>query len=183
MFSDFASRIYPLLSKRIVLKFLNLEVQKWPLVIFQVLEGLKEHNDSIRGMGHFHRVMSFLVEARKQRMETHVMLTLIRGNMKQVIPLGEELRGLTTRFTFNRLSQVGEGAALELPSKQEYIDFLGDYMNARRLNPVLGFKDNLFNIIRDRFKRPLFPGCTGGVIKSVQDYSSNSKDPILCELL
>ena len=39
-------------------------------------------------------------------------------------------------------------------------------MNARRLNPVLGFKDNLFNIIRDRFKRPLFPGCTGGVIKS-----------------
>ena len=29
------------------------------------LEGLREHNDSIRGSGHFDRVMDFLAEARR----------------------------------------------------------------------------------------------------------------------
>ena len=125
------------------------------------LEGLRDHNDSMRGAGHFDRVMAFLLDARKHGLATHVMLTLTRANQDQVIPLGEELRGLTERFTFNRLSQVGEGAALELPTKAEFIDFLGKYVTAQRSNPVLSFKDNLFNVLRLRFHRRFFPGCTG----------------------
>lgn len=125
------------------------------------LEGLREHNDAVRGAGHYDRVMSFLVEARKQGLETHVMLTLTRDNMGQVLALGEELRGFVRRFTFNRLSQVGEGASLELPAKIEFYDFLGKYAAARRTNPVLGLKDNLFNLLRHRFGRRPFPGCTG----------------------
>jgi selenobiotic family peptide radical SAM maturase len=125
------------------------------------LEGLREHNDQIRGPGHYDRVFAFLIEARKQRLETHVMLTLTRDNLAQVIPLGGELRGLTTRFTFNRLAQVGEGASLALPEAREYPAFLHAYLTARRTNPVFGFKDNLFNILRSRAGTRLFPGCTG----------------------
>ena len=105
--------------------------------------------------------MAFLLEARKHGIETHVMLTLTSANLREVLPLGEELRGLTSRFTFNRLSQVGSGCDLELPTKQELACFLKDYLAARRSNPILGVKDNLFNILRHRSRRPLFPGCTG----------------------
>ena len=125
------------------------------------LEGLREHNDFIRGRGHYDQVLAFLAAARPLGLETHVMLTLTRANLEQVIPLGSELRGLTARLTFNRLSQTGEGAALELPAKAEYADFLRRYLAAGHVNPVLGVKDNLFNIIRHRHGRPLWPGCTG----------------------
>ena len=54
----------------------------------------------------------------------------------------------TARFTFNRLSQVGEAAGLALPEPQEFAAFLERYLAARRTNPVFGFKDNLFNIVR-----------------------------------
>lgn len=136
--------------------------ETWKPTYYQVsLEGFREHNDTVRGVGHFDRVMTFLVDARKYGLETHVMLTLTRANLDQVIPLGEELRGLTARFTFNRLSQVGEGADLELPTKAEFIGFLGNYLAARKTNPVLGVKDNLFNIFRLRSRRCRFPGCTG----------------------
>jgi len=40
------------------------------------------------------------------------MLTLHGGNRDQVIPLGERLRGLTSRLVFNRLSQVGEATGM-----------------------------------------------------------------------
>jgi selenobiotic family peptide radical SAM maturase len=125
------------------------------------LEGLREHNDAIRGAGNFDRVMDFLIEARKRDLTTHVMLTLTRANIDQVLPLGEALRGLTTRFTFNRLAAVGEAVDLEMPDKRRFVEFLQEYLAASRMNPVLGFKDNLFNIIRSRFHRRLFPGCTG----------------------
>ena len=65
---------------------------------------LQEQNDAIRGPGHFEKVMEFLANARSAGMETHVMLTLTRANAYQVIPLGNLLRGLTARFTFNRLT-------------------------------------------------------------------------------
>jgi MoaA/NifB/PqqE/SkfB family radical SAM enzyme len=56
---------------------------------FQVsLEGLREHNDDIRGRGHFDHTMEFLKRARHIGLETHVMLTLTRANLDQVIPLG-----------------------------------------------------------------------------------------------
>ncbi len=131
-------------------------------VYYQVsLEGLREHNDLIRGRGHFDLVMDFLANARGAGLETHVMLTLTRANLDQVIPLGEQLRGLTGRFTFNRLAQVGEGRDLEGATKTELVRFLKDYLEARRSNPVFGFKDNLFNILRRQAGRRLFPGCTG----------------------
>lgn len=133
-----------------------------PPAYYQVsLEGLREHNDFIRGRGHFDLVMAFLGDARSAGLETHVMLTLTRVNLDQVIPLGERLRGLTGRFTFNRLVQVGEGKGLEVPTKAEFISFLQQYLAARRANPVLGFKDNLFNILRHQNGRRALPGCTG----------------------
>lgn len=125
------------------------------------LEGLRDHNDHIRGPGHFDRVMAFLAECRQQGVSTHVMLTLTRDNLDQVIPLGNELRGWTERFTFNRLAQIGEGASLALPSPESYERFLTEYIRERRSNPVLGLKDNLFNVVRERHGRALFGGCTG----------------------
>jgi len=132
-----------------------------PLYYQVSLEGLAAHNDAVRGVGHFHEVKKFLAAAKDIGLCTHVMLTLTRDNLDQVIPLGEALQGLTRRLTFNRLSRTGEGRALILPTKSEYIDFLKRYLSARRENSVLGIKDNLINIIRHHYGRRLFPGCTG----------------------
>ncbi len=129
---------------------------------FQVsLEGLQEYNDYVRGDGHFARAIEFLSTGRRHNIRMHVMLTLHRANLEQVIPLAEKLRGLADRFTFNRLSEVGEGAALESPTKDEYIAFMKQYLMASKSNPILGFKDNLFNIFRHHYRRRLFHGCTG----------------------
>jgi len=125
------------------------------------LEGLREHNNAMRGPGHFDRVMAFLHDAWRSGLPTHVMLTLTRVNLDQVLPLGEELRGLTARFTFNRLAQVGEATGLELPGKREYVQFLRRYLQARRENPVLGVKDNLLSIVPFHGGRRPFRGCTG----------------------
>jgi selenobiotic family peptide radical SAM maturase len=125
------------------------------------LEGLREHNDAMRGEGHFERTIAFLKAAQRQGLRTHVMLTLTRDNLDQVLPLGDLLRGLTWRFTFNRLSCVGEAAGMAQPTRRELVEFMKQYLAARRSNPVLGVKDNLFNIIRHHFGRPLFRGCTG----------------------
>jgi selenobiotic family peptide radical SAM maturase len=89
------------------------------------------------------------------------MLTLTRANVDQVILLGEQLRGLTARFTFNRVSQVGGAADLEPPTQGQFVELLNRYLVARRTNPVLACKDNLFNIVRLQFRRRPFPGCTG----------------------
>jgi selenobiotic family peptide radical SAM maturase len=132
-----------------------------PPAYYQVsLEGMREHNDAVRGAGHFDRVMEFLAAARRLGLTTHVMLTLTRANVDQVLCLGEALRGLTARFTFNRLSQVGNAAELELPDKDAFVRFLRQYLAARRTNPILGVKENLLAILRPRRRRPL-PGCTG----------------------
>jgi selenobiotic family peptide radical SAM maturase len=133
-----------------------------PPQYYQVsLEGLSPHNDWIRGEGHFARTIAFLETAQRLDLITHVMVTLTRDNLEQIIPLGNQLRYLTCLFTFNRLSQVGEGAALDLPERAELVTFLQRYLQARRENPKLGVKDNLFNILRIRFGRALFRGCTG----------------------
>ena len=51
---------------------------------FQVsLEGLREHNDWIRGPGHFDRVMAFLEVLRALDIYSMVMLTLTRDNRDQ----------------------------------------------------------------------------------------------------
>ena len=129
---------------------------------FQVsLEGLEETNDAIRGRGHFQRVMDFLPMLRDAEIRSGVMLTLGRANIDQVLPLAELLRDRVDRFTFNRLCQTGEGSGLEIPSREQYSEFLQQYAEAARSNPTMGFKDNLFNILRHESSQPLRGGCTG----------------------
>lgn len=133
-----------------------------PPDFYQVsLEGLAEHNDKVRGSGHFDRVMSFLQILRDLEIYSMVMLTLTRDNFRQVLPLAEFLREKTDLFTFNRLSMVGEGANLRLPSKEEYASFLEDYLEAAKDNPTLTLKDNLLNIILKNRGDELFGGCAG----------------------
>lgn len=129
---------------------------------FQVsLEGLQAHNDSIRGAGHFDRIMAFLDVLRDLGVSSMVMLTLTSENIDQVLPLAEALRDKTDIFHFNRLSMVGEGAKLLLPDPARYRPFLQAYIEAARSNPVMGIKDNLINIIRHEQGVAPFGGCTG----------------------
>ena len=133
-----------------------------PLNFFQVsLEGLPEHNDYIRGKGHFERTMRFLALLCQMNVYSMVMLTLTKDNMDQVIALGEFLQGKTNAFFFNRLTPVGEGAALALPSRASYISFLDQYLEAAKRLPVLGYKDNLLNIAMQQQGMAPFGGCTG----------------------
>lgn len=136
------------------------EVQ--PPAFYQVsLEGLEDHNDYMRGKGHFARVLSFLDILREQNVYSMVMLTLTRDNLEQVLPLAEILREKTDLFTFNRLSLVGEGASLVMADAVQYPKFLQSYACRVDKNPCLGIKDNLLNIIYREQDRPLFGGCTG----------------------
>ncbi|MBU4055471.1 MAG: selenobiotic family peptide radical SAM maturase [Proteobacteria bacterium] len=129
---------------------------------FQIsLEGLEEYNDFMRGNGHFKRSMDFLDLLGEWNVFSMVMLTLGRNNLDQVLPLGHVLRDRTDYFTFNRLSTVGEGAKLLLPSKEDYETFLRNYEEALEKNPELGIKDNLLNILREEKQKKPFGGCTG----------------------
>ena len=133
-----------------------------PPAFFQVsLEGLPEHNDSIRGKGHFDRIMVFLDLLRSLKVSSMVMLTLTSANMDQVLPLAELLRDRTDIFHFNRLALFGEGANLTMADRTRYRQFLEDYMAAARSNPVMGAKDNLMNILLREQGADLFGGCTG----------------------
>jgi len=133
-----------------------------PLSFYQVsLEGLEAQNNSIRGDGHFQRIMDFLEILDELSIYSMVMLTLTGENMDQVLELGEFLREKTDLFTFNRLSQTGEGAALATAAKEEYKTFLEQYLEAVKNNPTMGLKDNLINIIRSEKGEKVFGGCTG----------------------
>lgn len=125
------------------------------------LEGLREHNDQVRGPGHFDRTLGFLGVLREAGIRSVVMLTLTRNNIDQVLALARLLRGRADRFTFNRISQVGKGASLELPDRDDFIDLLRDWTVASRGDSFLGFKDGLFNLFRRHFGRPSTRGCTG----------------------
>ena len=129
---------------------------------FQIsLEGLAEHNDYIRGDGHFQRSLVFLDQLRRLDIYTMVMLTLTRANLDQVLPLGEMLKDRADFFTFNRLATVGEGASLLMPLKQDFERFIHQYEAAARENAIFGLKDNLINIVRKEKGMPFFGGCTG----------------------
>ncbi len=125
------------------------------------LEGLRDHNDYIRGRGHFDRILAFLDVLRELDIYSMVMLTLTRANMDQVLELAELLRGRTDLFTFNRLAMVGEGAALASAPVDRFPAFLADYMAAAEQNPCMGLKDNFFNLLLHRQDRPLKGGCAG----------------------
>ncbi|HDZ76978.1 MAG TPA: selenobiotic family peptide radical SAM maturase [Candidatus Omnitrophica bacterium] len=129
---------------------------------FQVsLEGLEKHNNIIRGQKHFQKVIKFLKVLRKLHISSAVMLTLTEDNIDQVIPLSEKLKNRADYFTFNRLSQVGEGAKLNLPDTKKYAAFLKKYVTRSKQNTIMGFKDNLINIVLNKKKMPCFDGCTG----------------------
>ncbi len=129
---------------------------------FQVsLEGLRDHNDAIRGRGYFERVLEFLPKLRARDIQAVVMTTLTAANMSEVVPLSRLLRGRADRHAWNRLAQVGQGSALAIPDKAAYGRFLIEWMAEARDNPSLGFKDNLFNILKHELGMPLGGGCTG----------------------
>ena len=131
-------------------------------VYYQVsLEGLESHNDSIRGTGNYRRTIEFLRMLTGIGVPNMVMLTLTRQNMDQVIPLAEELEGITGGLTFNRLALFGEGAALELPTPEEYRTFLDKYVRALDGYSVLCLKDSLLNTVFERDHSRLFGGCAG----------------------
>ena len=95
------------------------------------LEGLPDHNDRIRGSGFLRTSHGVLFTVLKELdVSSSVMLTLTKDNMDQVLPLAERLRDLTDHFTFNRLSPVGEGASLAMPSRDAYPGFLRAYVDA-----------------------------------------------------
>jgi len=129
---------------------------------FQVsLEGLEEQNDFIRGKGFFKKVLTFLDLLRETKIRSAVMLTLTKDNINQVLPLADLLSAYADIFAFNRLSPVGEGANLLLPSEQAYPDFLEAYVKASEGNPFFRRKDNLISTILDRQGQELSRGCTG----------------------
>ncbi len=129
---------------------------------FQVsLEGLREHNDSVRGEGSYDRTIEFLHLLKDFNIPSIVMLTLTRNNIEQVLPLAEELKEHTGHFTFNRLSQAGEGERLSLPTPEQYRRFLEQYVEAADTNPIIGFSDNLINIVLHNKGYKPFDGCTG----------------------
>lgn len=126
------------------------------------IEGLREYNDYIRGQGHFERVMQFFPLLKQFGIFSMVMLTLTRENSGQVLELAELLRDKVDHFNFNRLAMVGEGASLASADIDTYADFLRKYLAAARHNPIMGLKDNLFNLIQlqegsDQF----YSGCAG----------------------
>jgi selenobiotic family peptide radical SAM maturase len=137
-----------------------IEIQK-PNFYQVSLEGLEEHNDEIRGKGHFQRTIKFLSLLRKLDVYSMVMLTLTGDNINQVLPLADFLRDKADIFHFNRLSAVGEGANLKMATPHEYSRFLEDYLKASEKNPVLGFKESLFNILYEKKGADFFGGCTG----------------------
>lgn len=131
-------------------------------VYYQVsLEGMESHNDTIRGAGNYRRTIEFLRMLTGLGVPNMVMLTLTRQNMDQVIPLAEELEGITGGLTFNRLALFGEGAALELPTPEDYRTFLDKYVRALDDYSVLSLKDSLLNTIFERDHSRLFGGCAG----------------------
>ena len=137
-----------------------LEIQK-PEFYQISLEGLKAHNDFIRGSGHFERALDFLKLLGELKVYRMVMITLTRDNMDQVLKLADRLKGLAELFTFNRLAAVGRGAELSPVPFDRFPDFLARYMDAAVTNPCMGFKDNLFNLLRWQRGLPLGGGCAG----------------------
>lgn len=125
------------------------------------LEGLEEHNDYIRGKGHFERTLVFLDQLRSYGIYSMVMLTLTRANCDDVLALADVLRGRTDLFTFNRLAMVGEGAALASVEIDRFPEFLEAFLAAAEGNACLSLKDNLFNLHLAEHNRPLTGGCTG----------------------
>lgn len=125
------------------------------------LEGLREHNDYIRGRGHFQRIFAFLNLLAELDIYSMVMLTLTRANIGEVLELAELLRDRVDLFTFNRLAMVGEGADLASVRPEDFSAFLERYMEVSTDNPCMSLKDNFFNLLRHKKSMPYIGGCAG----------------------
>ena len=125
------------------------------------LEGLAQHNDYMRGQGHFTRILEFLDLLAELDIYSMVMLTLTRANMGEVLELAELLRDRADLFTFNRLAMVGEGADLASVRPEDFPAFLDRYMEASTKNPCMRLKDNFFNLLRHKKSMPYIGGCAG----------------------
>lgn len=125
------------------------------------LEGTKAHNDYIRGPGHYDRTMDFLKQLGDLGVCRMVMLTLTRHNMDQVLELAQSLKRHAELFTFNRLASVGQGAQLSAAPPESFPGFLSAYMEAAKSNPVMAYKDNLFNLLKWQKDISVGGGCTG----------------------
>ena len=129
---------------------------------FQVsLEGLEAHNDHIRGAGFYERVMEFLPKLRARGIQAVVMTTLTADNRDEVIPLARVLRDRADRYAYNRLAQVGSGAALAHLDAEAYGRFMIEWLHESQTNRTLGQKDNLLNIFKHELGMKLGGGCTG----------------------
>jgi selenobiotic family peptide radical SAM maturase len=129
---------------------------------FQVsLEGRRTGNDRIRGKGSFDSVISFLDLLRSFNIPSGVMLTLHRENFREVLPLVRLLEERTDAFNFTRLSQVGEGAALEQLTPEQYKAFLKRYITCAETSRIASYKESLINLeLWERGKEQTY-GCTG----------------------
>lgn len=125
------------------------------------LEGLREHNDYIRGKGFFDRVLAFLDLLEDAGIYRLVMLTLTRENQKDLLPLVKLLKNRVEKFNFNRLASFGEGAQLASIAPDDYMELLEQYRAYSLDEPHAGCKDNFFNILQDRDDYSLLGGCTG----------------------
>ncbi len=133
-----------------------------PMKFYQVsLEGLEQHNNDIRGNGHFMNILNFLDILKELDIYSMVMLTLTRANQDQVMELAELLRDKVDRFSFNRLSMVGEGASLQSVPTDSYRQFLVDWVKASTDNPSMGYKDNHLNTLFTQEGQDIMGGCTG----------------------
>lgn len=131
-------------------------------VYYQVrLEGLEQHNDSLRGSGNFKETVEFLNLLSELGLPSMVMVNITRNNIDQIIPLAELLEGVTGTITFKRPPDAGRLNQIRLTSKEEYRTFLQQYLAAIPSHPVLASKDNLLNIINEEQGKSLFGGCTG----------------------
>ncbi len=131
-------------------------------VYYQIsLEGLEQHNDSLRGSGNFRESVEFLKLLSELGVPSMVLVNITRNNLDQIIPLAELLEGVTGAITFKRPADSGKLNQSRLTSKEEYHLFLEKYLAAMPGHPVLASKDNLLNIINEEQGKPLFGGCTG----------------------
>jgi len=78
------------------------------------LEGLKETNDKIRGVGSFKKVITAIESLKKNHIEVRASLTLTRMNVGEIRDLGIYLKKIgVSKFAIRRYSSAGQGRQLE----------------------------------------------------------------------
>lgn len=120
------------------------------------LEGTKETNDSIRGIGHFESSMNAIKILNKVGISSHIMMTLGKHNAHDLEELMEIVHNADVKvFAFARLCFTGEGKRLGSTnfSAIEYRNILYRYLEKhkelidRGTRTKFARKDHLFNLL------------------------------------